>query len=255
MSEEIISIKDRILIIANDEIAIPLRNGLEDRGYEVFIESSTNRAVFSSIVSRPIYIFLDNDWPNINAAQIHEVLRYDLRTCHIPVGYMIKAQKVVHEGLLLTPYDYITKPVDPKEAHLYIEYWIRRLLGSMPTLHPISRLPTGKLIEECLKDFQHQHNWTIGRLMISNLSSLSDSSDEAVSWILNKVAQILMETIAYCGTKQDFVGHLTDSEFIVGASSQRVKTICQKAISEFATVVSTHRKEIGTLSVSLTYKM
>lgn len=144
--------KGRILIVEDDrDILLMLRIYFDSQGYEVLATSRGSEALDVCQKKLLDVLILDIQLPDIDGFEICRFLRSHTRTSYIPIIFLTqkdeRSDKIA--GLELGADQYITKPFDIEALELYVEGTIRRC-RYWSLIHPVTNLPTGKLIEDLI---------------------------------------------------------------------------------------------------------
>lgn len=226
----------RILVVEDDpDISKMLRIYFDSQGYEVFVEMRGGDTLETCVRKMPNVVVLDINLPDMNGYDVCRDLRSNLRTKHIPIIFLTqkdeRSDKI--KGLELGADDYVTKPFDIEELKLRVQGAIRR--GSLHNLiDPITSLPSGKLIEEQLKDIKSRQNWTLLYIGINYMEAFKETQGiVALDDVLRFVATLLTETINNEGTLNDFIGHAGSNDFIVITIPETGPKICREVSERF----------------------
>ncbi len=210
--------KYTILVVEDDlDVAEMLNAYFRVQGYEVLTVNWGEDAVRSSRANHPDLIILDIRLPDIDGYEVARRLRSNRRTEDIPIIFLTekRSRNDRLQGLELGADDYITKPFDVQELRLRVRNALRR--ASQGALNnPITSLPEGALVDENLEACLNSHNWGLLLVALDNLDSFRErygfvASDDA----LRAVSLMITNTLRESGNPNDFVGHLSATEFIV----------------------------------------
>ena len=226
----------RILVVEDDpDISKMLRIYFDSQGYEVILEMRGGDALQTCAKKMPNVVVLDINLPDMNGYEVCRELRSNLRTKHIPIIFLTqkdeRSDKI--KGLELGADDYITKPFDIEELKLRVQGSIRRAQYENLT-NPTTSLPSGKLIEEHLKNIKNRDDWALLYLGISSMEAFKEVQGiVALDDVLRFLASLLTETVEKHGTLNDFIGHAGSNDFIVVTNPELAGTICQEITSRF----------------------
>lgn len=208
-----------ILVVEDDfDIANMLRIYFSGQQYEVQIAPRGNDALTMTRKQLPDLIILDIMLPDMNGYDVCRELRTTSRTSHIPIIFLTqkdeRSDKII--GLELGADDYITKPFDIEELKLRVQNAIRSVEIQV-NRDPKSGLPKGQIIEDELRALMHaEHDWTYIDVKLNNFESFYEvygfvARDEVKKFMTRLISEVLNEQ----GTKDDFVGHPADDNFII----------------------------------------
>jgi GGDEF domain-containing protein len=169
-------------------------------------------------------------------------LRNNLRTSHVPIIFLTqkdeRSDKIA--GLELGADDYITKPFDIEELRLRVQGSIRRAQATNLS-NPTTGLPSGKQIEEQLRELMRREDWALLYVGINDIDPFRDKEGFlAADEVLRDLAQMLGETIDEFGAPSDFIGHRGGDDFIVITTGEQGPVIRDRVVARFAAGVGTH---------------
>jgi DNA-binding response OmpR family regulator len=229
--------KGRILVVEDDpDISKMLKIYFDSQGYEVLAELRGGPALETCARKMPGVVVLDINLPDMNGYDVCKELRSNLRTKHIPIIFLTQKDERHDKikGLEMGADDYITKPFDIEELKLRVQGAMRRAAYENLT-HPITNLPSSKLIEEQLKAIKNEQNWTLLYMGINHMEAFKEIQGiVALDDVLRFVKTLLTETVEAQGTLNDFIGHSGSNDFIVVTSPQAAPDICREVTSRFA---------------------
>src|SRR3970040_1843159 len=155
--------KGRILVVEDDfDISNMLRIYFTGQGFEVSVAPRGGEALELTRKSLPHLIVLDIMLPDMDGYAVCRELRTTTRTSHIPIIFLTQKDERSDRiaGLELGADDYVTKPFDIEELKLRVS---NAIMASkrQNQLDPKSGLPTGRLIEDHLRNLMRgDKNWT-----------------------------------------------------------------------------------------------
>jgi len=223
--------KHRILIIEDDlDVADMLTAYFRVQGYEVQTANWGEDGVRACQVSPPDLVILDIRLPDIDGYEVARRLRSSLRTARIPIIFLTERRQRSDrlKGLELGADDYITKPFDIQELRLRVRNALRR--ASMgPIQNPVTNLPEGALVDEAIQErLDSGQEW--GALLVSlvNLEAFRErygfvTSDD----VLRAVSLMLQNTVRDVAGKDDFLGHLSPTDFLIMTSPEHVPALAE----------------------------
>lgn len=234
--------KGRILVVEDDvDISNMLRIYFDSQGYEVWVAPRGQEALDICRRKLPNIIVLDIMLPDIDGYEVCRRLRGNLRTSHIPILFLTqrdeRSDKIA--GLELGADDYITKPFDIEELKWRVQNALRRATYESLT-SPTTALPSGKLIEEQLKQLMRRNGWTILYVGINDFEPFNEVQGfVAGDDVLRFVAMLLTELVNEMGTANDFIGHVGGDDFILITTAEKASLLRQQLIERFKAQVGT----------------
>ena len=206
----------RILVVEDDfDISNMLQLYFKSQGYEVYVAPRGGVALEMTRQKMPNVIVLDIMLPDIDGYEVCRQLRTNLRTSHIPIIFLTQKDErsdKIH-GLELGADDYITKPFDVEELRLRVRNTIKSAeIASLTS--PSTGLPSGRLIEEQLREIMRQEDWGILYIGINGLNAFNEVYGfVAGEEVLRFTGMLLNDVIDELGTADDFVGHIGGDDF------------------------------------------
>jgi len=215
--------KSKILIVEDDlDIAEMLNAYFRVQGYEVFTVNWGEDGVRAAQTVLPNLIILDIRLPDIDGFEVARRVREDRRTNEIPIIFLTEKRdrSDILQGLEVGADDYITKPFDVQELRLRVRNSLKRVSQASLT-NPVSGLPEGALVDEKLSDVVHESGLSLLHISIANLQTFREAygfvaSDDVLRAISLMVSNALKET----GSADDFLGHISPSDFVVVVSPE-----------------------------------
>jgi PleD family two-component response regulator len=234
----------RILVVEDDfDISNMLRIYFSGQQYEVQIAPRGSDALQMTRKQLPNLIILDIMLPDMNGYDVCRELRTTTRTSHIPIIFLTqkdeRSDKIA--GLELGADDYITKPFDIEELKLRVKNAIDSAKRSLH-LHPVSGLPTGRLIEDHLRGLMHEDkDWSYIDMKINHFDDFTEvygfvAGDE----VLRFMALMIGEVVDEYGTPDDYVGHPSGDNFVVISHTDDLNRLKQRLIQRFDDEVRQH---------------
>lgn len=210
--------KGRILVVDDEQdIANMLKIYFTGQGYDIDIAARGSEALQKVQQQLPQLIILDIMLPDMDGYALCSRLRVHNRTKHIPIIFLTQRDNRSDRiaGLELGADDYITKPFDIDELRLRINNSIRAT-ERMGLTDPRSGLPSGRLIEDQLREMIRQKEWAYFDLRINHFEPFRDkygflAGDE----VLRLTAMLLSEIADSLGSPNDFIGHAGGDNFIL----------------------------------------
>lgn len=233
----------RILVVEDDsDISNMLQLYFRSLEYEVHVAPRGKVALEVTRQLLPNVIVLDIMLPDIDGYEVCRLLRTNLRTSHIPILFLTQKDErsdKIH-GLELGADDYITKPFDVEELRLRVRNTIKRAeIESLTS--PTTGLPSGRLIEQQLRQLLRLADWGILYIGIAGLDAFNEVYGfVAGEEVLRFTALVLSETVESLGSAEDFIGHIGGDNFIVITRKALAGQLKQELERRFEENVGTH---------------
>jgi DNA-binding response OmpR family regulator len=236
-------VKSKILVVEDDlDVAEMLNAYFRVQGYEVFTVNWGEDGVRACQTINPDLVVLDIRLPDIDGYEVARRLRTDRRTQDVPIIFLTEKRDRADrlQGLEIGADDYITKPFDVQELRLRVRNALRR--ASQGSLNnPVSGLPDGALVDEKLNEMLQKGGWSLLLVSISNLDIFRDSYGFVASDdVLRAISLMVHNAMREVGDADDFVGHLTPTDFVLLVSSgklpelhERVRTRLEQSLDYF----------------------
>jgi len=210
--------KEKILIVEDDlDIAEMLTAYFRVQGYEVFTVNWGEDGVRAAQTVHPDLVILDIRLPDIDGYEVARRLRGDRRTKEIPIIFLTEKRDRADRlrGLEIGADDYITKPFDVQELRLRVRNSLRRM-GQGSLTNPVSGLPDGALVDERLTECLQKGAWSILLVSLENLDAFREAYGFVASDdVLRAVSLMIYNAMREVGAPDDFLGHLTPSDFVL----------------------------------------
>lgn len=223
--------KAKVLIVEDDlDVAEMLNAYFRVQGYEVFTVNWGEDGVRACQTMRPDLVILDIRLPDIDGYEVAKRLRSDRRTQDVPIIFLTEKRDRADrlQGLELGADDYITKPFDVQELRLRVRNALRRATQGTLT-NPVSGLPEGALVNERLSEILSKNGWTLLIISLENLDTFREmygfvASDD----VLRAVSLMINNAVREFGNPDDFVGHLSPTEFVLVVSSATAEGLLER---------------------------
>ena len=233
----------RILVVEDDfDISNMLRIYFQSQDYEVVVAPRGEDALEMCQRQLPDIIVLDIMLPDLDGYDVCRELRGNLRTSHIPIIFLTQKDErsdKIH-GLELGADDYVTKPFDVEELKLRVKNAIARAAYESLT-NPITGLPSGRLIEDQLRQLMRQDDWGVIYMGIQGFREFDEVYGFVASEdVLRFTAMILGEVVDSVGMGNDFIGHVGGDDFIVITLKSLVTSLVKDLNQRFDEGIGTH---------------
>ncbi|HNF93979.1 MAG TPA: response regulator [Anaerolineales bacterium] len=210
--------KSKILIVEDDpDVAEMLTAYFRTQDYEVFTVNWGEDGVRSALQVNPDLAILDIRLPDIDGYEVARRLRTDRRTAQIPIIFLTEKRDRADrlQGLELGADDYITKPFDVQELRLRVRNALKRVSQGSLT-NPVTGLPEGALVDEKLSEVLGTDNSSLLFISLLNMSSFREAYGFVASDdVLRAVSLMIVNTMREFSRPEDFLGHLSTTEFIL----------------------------------------
>lgn len=210
--------KPKILIVEDDpDVAEMLTAYFRTQDYDVFTVNWGEDGVRSALQVNPDLVILDIRLPDIDGYEVARRLRTDRRTATIPIIFLTEKRDRADrlQGLELGADDYITKPFDVQELRLRVRNALKRVSQGSLT-NPVTGLPEGTLVDEKLSEVLGKENSSLLYISIENMGVFRESYGFVASDdVLRAVSLMIVNTMREFSRPEDFLGHLSATEFIL----------------------------------------
>lgn len=203
----------RILIIdAELEISNRVRVYLTGQGFDVNLAASGQDGLALTSSWLPDVILLDVELPDIDGYSLCQLLRQTKRSSPIPIIFWTRKDKRMDKiaGLEIGADDYIVKPLHIGDLELLVIN-LRVLVSMTPQapenmLDPLTGLPSGRLIEDQLRQLIRKKDWALLDCQIDHFEAFRGVYGMAVAEEVLRFAALLFgEVIEEAGTPNDFL--------------------------------------------------
>ena len=232
--------RGRIMVVDDDpDISAMLRTYFTLQGYEVDIVSHGADVLSACHRHRPDLVLLDIMLPDVDGYEVCRELRSNLYTSNIPIIFLTQKDSRTDRlaGLALGSDDYITKPFNVEELKLRVRNCLRRAKFISST-DPVSSLPSGKLIEDQLRQLLRRRNWAILYIGIEGFELFTSAYRYLRDEFIAYVAKVLREAVEELGTFDDFVGHVGRDNFLIITVPSRVQALQNRIMGRFERAIS-----------------
>lgn len=224
-------VKHKILVVEDDlDVAEMLNAYFRVQGYEVFTVNWGEDGVRACQTVNPDLVVLDIRLPDIDGYEVARRLRTDRRTQDIPIIFLTEKRERADRlhGLELGADDYITKPFNVQELRLRVRNALRRVSQGSLT-NPVSGLPDGALVDERLEETLHKSGLSLLLVSLINLDVFRDAYGFVASDdVMRAVSLMIHNAMREVGGAEDFLGHLTPTDFVLIVSSANLSTLGER---------------------------
>ena len=224
-------VKQKILIVEDDlDVADMLNAYFRVQGYEIFTVNWGEDGVRACQNSRPDIVILDIRLPDIDGYEVARRLRGNRRTADIPIIFLTEKRDRSErlQGLELGADDYITKPFDVQELRLRIRNALRRAEQDTLT-NPGTGLPDGTLVDERISECLHRFTWIMLIVSLENLEVFREAYGFVASDdVLRAVSLMVHNVIKELGGKDDFLGHLGPTDFVLITGQEQATNLQER---------------------------
>jgi PleD family two-component response regulator len=233
----------RLLVVEDDhDISNMLKIYFTGQGFDVEVAPRAGQALKMVQQQLPQLIVLDILLPDMDGYTLCKTLRTHPRTKHIPIIFLTqkdeRSDKIA--GLELGADDYITKPFDIEELRLRIGNAIRSA-ERMGLTDPRSGLPSGRLIEDQLREMIRGDSWAYFDVRINNFDSFRDKYGfVAGDDVLRFTAMLISEVVDKAGSPDDFIGHAGNDNFVLICKPVNAEKIKETLRKRFDDEVQSH---------------
>ncbi len=208
----------RVLLIDDDPFTAQiLADTFKAQGYELETATTGAAGLALSLEKPPTLILLASSLPDQDGMETLKRIRGRARTADVPVMFLAGSGSGdrQNEALQAGADDFITRPFDSELLTLRIRNTINRRQRE-GLHHPQSGLPTGRLIQERIRALADEYGWYKIDFEIDNFLEFRDrygfmSGQE----VITHAADALSEAVEAAGAPEDFIGHRSDTEFVV----------------------------------------
>lgn len=223
--------KSKILIVEDDpDVAEMLTAYFRSQEYDVSTVNWGEDGVRSAQQSTPDLVILDIRLPDIDGYEVARRLRTDRRTGDVPIIFLTEKRDRADrlQGLEIGADDYITKPFDIQELRLRVRNALKRVSQGSLT-NPVTGLPEGALVDEKLSEVLGKDGFALLFVSLANMDSFREvygfvASDD----VLRAVSLMIGNTMREFSRPDDFLGHLTGTDFILVVPPSNLAALSEK---------------------------
>lgn len=223
--------KPKILIVEDDpDVAEMLTSYFRSQEYEVFTVNWGEDGVRSALQVNPDLAILDIRLPDIDGYEVARRMRSDRRTADIPIIFLTEKRDRADrlQGLEIGADDYITKPFDVQELRLRVRNALKRVNQGSLT-NPITGLPEGTLVDEKLSEVIGRDSAALLFISIENMGAFREAYGFVASDdVLRAVSLMIVNTMREFSRPEDFLGHLSATEFVLVVPPSNLAALSDK---------------------------
>lgn len=227
---------ERILMVEdNAAVSNMIGDFFRGRGYQVDVVTQGNDALEWCGQHLPDLILLDTTLPDVDGFTVCRQLRQATRTSLIPIVILTEQADLQSRvaGLEAGADDYVTKPFDIEELNLRVKAAIRSHQHFSLT-DAQTGMPSGRLIEEQLRNLLRTRDWTLLYIGVDHLAPFHTeygfvTGDE----VLRFAGNLIQEVVTAMGTLDDFVGRASNEVFIVITKAKDTSAMIQQLRDQF----------------------
>ncbi|HRJ58180.1 MAG TPA: response regulator [Anaerolineales bacterium] len=235
--------KSKILIVEDDpDVAEMLTAYFRSQEYDVSTVNWGEDGVRSAQQATPDLVILDIRLPDIDGYEVARRLRTDRRTADVPIIFLTEKRDRADrlQGLEIGADDYITKPFDIQELRLRVRNALKRVSQGSLT-NPVTGLPEGALVDEKLSEVLGKDGSALLYVSLEYMETFREmygfvASDD----VLRAVSLMIVNTMREVSRPDDFLGHLSGTDFILvvppsnlAALSDKLKSRLEQAVEYF----------------------
>ncbi len=210
--------KPNLLVVEDDlDIAEMLNAYFRVQDYNVVSVRNGEGGVRACQDAVPDVVILDIRLPDIDGFEVARRLRSARKTQDIPIIFLTERRERLDRlrGLEMRREDFITKPFDIQELRLKVRNalaWAR----SGGLANPVTGLPENAPVDDRLRQCLKHDEWSILVVSLVNLDNFREAYGYVASDdLLQSVALMLNDALREQGSSDDFLGHLTGTDFII----------------------------------------
>jgi DNA-binding response OmpR family regulator len=208
----------RVLLIDSDpSSALVLKQPLE--AFKLTVESiATGAGGLAAALERPpTLIALALDLSDQDGLDILKTIRGRMRTAHIPIFVLASRMQSSRQNMVLQAGadDFISKPFDADIVALRIRNAVQRAEREGLT-HPQTGLPSGRLLQERIRQLADDLDWYKIDLAIENFDAFREAYGFMTGQeLITFAGGVLADCVRDAGTPGDFIGQRSDTEYVV----------------------------------------
>jgi PleD family two-component response regulator len=233
----------RLLIVDEDTKAVDaLRIFLTEQGHQVDIVSEGDEALAYCRRQLPDLILMETALPDGDGYAVCRELRTTTQTSLVPIIFVTEQRSLQDKvaGLEAGADDFVTKPFDIEELYLRIQAAIRAHQHFSMT-DAQTNLPSGRLIEDQIRDLVRATDWTLLYIGVEHVSPFNTEYGFMVGdQVLRFAGNVIQDIVTQFGTLNDFVGRASNEVFLVITRSDQVESMADQLRKGFGEGVRTY---------------
>ena len=227
----------RVLVADDDpDLRDILRSVLEPAGFAVTEAADGAQALEAVCAKPPDLVILDYMMPRMSGPEVCGRLKHDTVLCHVPVIMLTGKSEVQDKvaGIDAGADDYVVKPFDPQELLARVRMVLRRASVDLEA-NPLTKLPGNVSIQrELERRIASGEAYAVCYIDLNRFKAFNDHygfkrGDE----VIQRTAEVLLQSVRSHGTPQDFIGHIGGDDFIVITSRGRAEALCDAIVRSF----------------------
>jgi PleD family two-component response regulator len=218
----------RLLIVDDDANAVnALSAFLTQQGHQVDILAEGGEALAYCRRQLPDLVLLETTLPDMDGYEVCRELRGTTRTSLVPVIFLTEQRTLQDKvaGLEAGADDFVTKPFDLEELYLRIQAAIRAHQHFSMT-DAQTNLPSGRLIEDQIRDLVRATDWTLLYIGVEHVSPFNtEYGFMAGDQVLRFAGNTIQDIVTKFGTLNDFVGRASNEVFLVITRTDQIESM------------------------------
>jgi len=230
------------IVEADIQVVNILKDPFEKAGFQVETAATgaDGLALCRSVL--PQVVLVDAELPDDDGFAVCKELRSASRTSHIHIIVLSRSidRQTRIQALQTGADDFIIIPFDPDEVTLRVRNALRRANADNLT-DPVTGLPSGRLVQNRLRDLLGTEGWALLGLTIRNLEPFKEAYGFlAAQEVLRAMAQLMTGSVDTWGGKDDFIAHSGAGRFLIITSAENADPLAEGLVNRFAEVSLTH---------------
>lgn len=208
----------RVLLIDSDTSSgALLESTLKEMQIDLTLAESGADGLQQLLERPPTLIMLALDLPDMDGLEVLRTVRSRTRTVSIPVMIIATRHTAARqsEALQTGADDFIMKPFDTDIVSLRIRNAVQRVLRDGVN-NPLTGLPTGRLLQERIRELADEFGWYKIDLEIESFSPFTEAYGFMTGQeVVNFTAGLLADCVHDAGTPNDFIGQRSDTGYVI----------------------------------------
>ena len=229
----------RILIAGSENIlSAGAKIVLEARGYQLQICPLLHKAIAQVLEDPPDILLLEKNFSDSSEEDLIKAVKACLQKTNIPILLALSEEQLTGLDLDVFPVDdLVTLPFSPEILLCRIRLAEARMLRVFDN-NPLSKLPGNTSILQAIqRTVDSDETYGVCYVDIDNFKPYNDrygfsQGDD----IILMVARILVNVVDEAAREGSFVGHVGGDDYVFIVKEDRIKTVCEKILSNFEVV-------------------